>query len=127
MIRVVVGIIKKNDKALIAERPLGKPYAGYWEFPGGKVEEQESSIDALKREFHEEIGIEIQQANFLFEHSHVYPDKTVNLEMWLVTHFCGEPCGKENQIIRWVTMSEMDDLQILSGNIPILKRIKALF
>ena len=55
----VAGILRRDDKILIAERPLGKPYSGFWEFPGGKVEANESGEAALIRELHEELGIEV--------------------------------------------------------------------
>lgn len=126
-VRVAVGILKKDGKVLVAERPQDKPYAGYWEFPGGKIEANESGADALKRELHEELDIQVIAATHWFEHHHTYPDKTVYLEMWLVTEFSGEPQAKENQQLRWVTLSEILDLRLLEGNWPIIDKIRALF
>ncbi len=126
-IRVAVGILKRNNKVLVAERPLDKPYAGYWEFPGGKIETNESGDAALKRELHEELGIDVTTAKPWFEHIHHYPDKSVQLEMWLVEDFAGEPHSKENQALRWVTYPEMMDLNLLEGNWAIMDRIKELF
>lgn len=126
-VRTVVGILQRDNKVLVAQRPEGKPYSGYWEFPGGKIEPHELGVEALKRELHEELGIEIKSAKYWFDHQHDYPDKTVLLEMWLVTEFSGEPHGKENQAIRWVTMSEMLALRLLEGNWPLLDKIKTLF
>jgi len=126
MIRAVVGILKKGEKLLVAQRPVGKPYSGYWEFPGGKIEPDETGELALKRELHEELGIEVVQATFWFEHHHQYPDKKVELELWLVDSFNGEPHSKENQVLRWVTVSEMGDLRLLEGNIPIMEKIRSL-
>lgn len=125
-VRAVVGILKRNGKLLVSQRPEGKPYSGYWEFPGGKIEASESSREALKRELHEELGIEVINAKLWFQHSHAYPDKTVFLEMWLVTEFNGEPHGKENQPLKWATLSEIVDLRLLEGNWPILDKIKTL-
>lgn len=127
MIRVAVGILQQDNKVLVAERPKGKPYDGYWEFPGGKIETNESGIDALKRELNEELGIQVKQANFWFDHTHTYPDKTVFLEMWQVTEFLGKPISKENQTLRWVTFPEILNLRLLEGNWPIIEKIKLLF
>lgn len=127
LIRVAVGILKKADRVLVAERPPDKPYSGYWEFPGGKIEASEMGADALKRELHEELGITVVTAVRWFEHEHAYPDKTVLLEMWLVTDFIGEPHGKENQQLRWVNLSELLALRLLEGNWLIIDKIKQLF
>jgi 8-oxo-dGTP diphosphatase len=126
LIRVVVGIIKKDDNLLVAQRPHGKPYSGYWEFPGGKVEANESSECALKRELHEELGISVISAEPWFEYSHAYPDKEVMLAIWLVHAFQGTPWGQEGQVLRWVTPDEMLSLRLLEGNGFILDKIKAL-
>jgi 8-oxo-dGTP diphosphatase len=126
-VHAVVGIIKRDSKILVGERPEDKPYGGYWEFPGGKVEENESGEQALKRELHEELGIDVITAKPWFEHTHAYPDKTVLLEMWIVTQFLNEPYSKENQVLRWVTLTEMMELRLLEGNLPILDRLKALY
>jgi 8-oxo-dGTP diphosphatase len=127
MIRAVVGILKREDKVLVGKRPHGKPYGGYWEFPGGKIEPNESGKNALIRELHEELGIDVTSAHSWFEHTHTYPDKTVFLEIWLVEKFSGEPHGKENQSLRWVTLPEVLELQLLEGNWSIMDRIKTLF
>lgn len=125
-IRVAVGILKRGETFLIAERPADKPYSGYWEFPGGKIEENELSLDALKRELHEELGITVVSAQHCFDHTHQYPDKTVLLEMWLVTEFLDEPHGKESQVLRWVTLPQMLELRLLEGNWPVIEGIKRL-
>jgi 8-oxo-dGTP diphosphatase len=112
---------------LVAQRPKGKPYSGYWEFPGGKIEKNESGRDALVRELHEELGISVLMAQPWFEHHHAYPDKNVYLEMWLVKDFAGEPKSQENQVLCWATLTDILQLQLLEGNLPILDRIKTLF
>ena len=124
MIRVAVGIVKRGEALLVAERPLDKPYSGYWEFPGGKIETNESGRDALTRELQEELGINVLSANLLFEHTHTYPDKTVLLEIWLIDQFEGDPYGKENQQLKWATLAEMPNLRLLEGNWFILEKLK---
>lgn len=126
-VHAVAGLIMRDGKLLVAERPQGKPYSGYWEFPGGKVEENEAGDAAIKRELHEELGIEVIQADRWFEHLHAYPDKTVYLELWRVTEFSGEPKGLENQVLRWVSFEEILHLQLLEGNLAFLSQIKSLF
>lgn len=121
---MAVGIIKKNDQILVAKRPTGKSYSGYWEFPGGKVEPNETVEAALARELHEELGIEIHSSHALFEHSYAYPDKTVLLKIHLIEHFLGEPYGKEGQVLRWVTYTELLGLNLLEGNLSIVERLK---
>lgn len=122
--RAVVGILQRDDRLLVGQRPAGKPYSGYWEFPGGKIEVNESAYAALKRELHEELGIEVMTAKLLFEHAHTYPDKQVYLEIWRVDAFSGEPESRENQLLRWATIDEIKELKILEGNWPIIEKIK---
>lgn len=126
-VHAVVGILWRDaTHLLICERPQGKPYAGYWEFPGGKIEPQESSLHALKRELHEELGITVKSAQFLHQHQHAYPDKNVVLDLWKITEFEGEPFGREFQQIKWTTFKEIEEMRIplLDGNWPILGIIK---
>ncbi len=117
----------RDGKLLVAERPPGKPYSGFWEFPGGKVEGDESSDAAIKRELLEELGIEVTHAEPWFEHLHAYPDKTVLLELWLVKGFNGEPRGMESQELRWAGYEEILHLPLLEGNFAIMSQIKSLF
>lgn len=126
LVHAVAGVLKRGDRLLVAERPRDKPYSGYWEFPGGKVEPDEAPKIALRRELAEELGILVIEACEVVKHEHIYPDKTVQLDVWLVTSFEGEPQGLENQELRWVTMAEMMDLKLLEGNWAILEKLKAV-
>lgn len=126
-VHAVAGLLMRDGKLLVAERPEGKPYSGYWEFPGGKVEDSETGDAAIKRELREELGIEVIQAEPWFEHLHAYPDKTVLLDLWRVTEFSGEPHGRENQVLRWASYEEILHLRLLEGNLEILSQIKSLF
>jgi 8-oxo-dGTP diphosphatase len=123
-IQVVAGILQRENKILVAQRPSGKPYSGFWEFPGGKIEQNETGEHALRRELHEELGIEVNAATLLFHHEYTYPDKTVHLQVWHIIHFSGEPQSKENQALQWVTFSEMSKLNLLEGNWPIVDKLK---
>jgi 8-oxo-dGTP diphosphatase len=124
-VHAVVGIIqaKLSDHLLVQQRPEGKPYSGYWEFPGGKIEENESAEAALKRELLEELGIHILQAQPCFSHAHHYPDKTVLLDIWLVTSFKGEPQAKEQQTLCWLNLAEIKKLRVLEGNLALMQKL----
>ena len=103
--RVAVAIIERSvngeHQVLFAQRPPGKAYAGYWEFPGGKVEAGESVIDALIREIDEELGLHIASATlwrserFSYEHAHV------ELNFCRTADWSGEPQGREGQSFAW--------------------------
>ena len=120
-VRVAVGIIQDDGRFLIAKRPEGKPYSGYWEFPGGKIEPHEEAYTALVRELHEELGITVTKAELWREHHHSYPDKSVELSLWRVLAYTGTPTPLENQTLMFATYQEMQSLQLLEGNISILK------
>jgi len=101
-IDVAVGILMKpNGDVLLAQRPHGKPYAGYWEFPGGKVEPGEAIIAALQREFVEELGIRINSAEAWCGVEHVYPHAHVRLHFYISRDWQGEPQSLENQAFGW--------------------------
>ena len=99
-IHVAVGVIFDNQKAdqiLIAKRPQHLHQGGLWEFPGGKVSEDETVDQALERELLEELGITVIQSQPLMQVQHNYSDKQVFLDIWTVTQFSGEARGLEGQ------------------------------
>lgn len=119
-IDVAVGILMKpNGDVLMAQRPQGKPYAGYWEFPGGKVEPGESVLDALKREFAEEIDVQILSAEPWCGVEHVYPHAHVRLHFYISREWKGEPHGLEAQQLAWQGSFEVSP--ILPATIPLLE------
>jgi len=119
-IDVAVGILMKpNGDVLMAQRPQGKPYAGYWEFPGGKVEPGESVLDALKREFAEEIDVQILSAEPWCGVEHVYPHAHVRLHFYISREWEGEPHGLEAQQLAW--QGSFDVAPILPATIPLLE------
>lgn len=123
VIHAVAGILHKEHRILIAERPAGKPYAGYWEFPGGKIEKDESGEQALTRELAEELGITVLSATFLFTHQHAYPDKAIVLQVWRVDQFEGLPEGRENQLLEWSPFDQIKNYKIFEGNHAILGKL----
>ena len=88
-------LIRPDDSFLLACRPDGKPYAGYWEFPGGKIEAGESPLQALTRELDEELGITVRQATPWLTRTFSYPHATVRLRFYRVTAWHGELTPRE--------------------------------
>lgn len=118
-IDVAVGILMKpNGDVLLGQRPEGKPYAGYWEFPGGKVEAGETILDALKRELLEELGVEIISAEPWCGVEHVYPHAHVRLHFYISREWLGEPKSLEGQAFSWQGSVQLEPL--LPATIPLL-------
>lgn len=116
-------VINNNDEVLISLRPQHLHQGGLWEFPGGKVEAGESVQVALKRELHEELGIEVQQCRPLIRIPYDYPDKSVLLDVWQCREFNGEPHGKEGQQWRWVAKHSLIEYPFPSANKPIIRAV----
>ena len=121
-IDVAVGILMKpNGDVLLGQRPEGKPYAGYWEFPGGKVDPGETILEALKREFMEELGIEVLGAEEWCGVEHVYEHAHVRLHFFISRDFRGEPQSLEGQAFAWQGAVSVEPL--LPATIPLLEWI----
>ena len=122
MTEVAVGVlVRPLDSAfLLTTRPLGKPYAGYWEFPGGKLESGETVLEALGRELREEIGISVQEAVLWRQEVFDYPHALVNLNFCLVTRWLGDIEMRESQAFEWSTLP-VRQRPILPGTFPVLK------
>lgn len=116
-------LIKPNGEFLLAQRPEGKVYAGWWEFPGGKVEPNENVIDALKRELHEELGVDITHAYPWLTIRHSYEHANVRLHVYRVTQWSGEPHGKENQAFQWQSISNLTVSPLLPAAAPMIKAL----
>ena len=124
-IQVAAGLIFNSSKQiLIAKRPKGVHFADHWEFPGGKIEPNESEEQALKRELEEELGIQILEYDHFMKFSHHYPEKTVEFDIWSVTHFEGEPQAKQSQEIKWVEISHLNQYPFPDANYKILQMLQ---
>ena len=118
---VAAAILRRVDgKVLLAERPLGKPWAGWWEFPGGKIEANETPEQALKREIIEELGIEITKIYPWIIRTFQYPEKTVKLHFFIVTAWLGEPKSCEGQTLSWQHPAHTTVSPMLPANLPII-------
>ena len=123
-IDVAVGIlVNSSGDVLLGQRPAGKPYAGYWEFPGGKVEAGESIEHALKREFVEELGVEIVSATEWCGVEHVYEHAHVRLHFFISHDWRGEPQSLEGQAFAWQGRVGVEPL--LPATIPLLDWLDA--
>lgn len=119
---VAVAVIARPDGSfLLARRPEGKPYAGYWEFPGGKVERNERVADALAREVKEELGIAVTCAYPWVTQVFTYPHATVKLHFFRVTAWLGEPHPHEGQLFSWERAESVNVEPVLPANGPILR------
>lgn len=118
---VVAGLVQRDGLWLVTDRPPGSWMAGYWEFPGGKVEPDEDPRSALTRELEEELGIGVEVGNVVETLFHSYPDRTVLLLFYSCQLKRGEPVGNEGQRVRWVTLEEMQTLTFLPADEPLVK------
>ena len=121
MIEVAAAVIERPDGSyLLAQRPAGKVYAGWWEFPGGKVDPGESAADALEREIHEELGITVVRAYPWLSRVHVYEHGTVMLNFFRVVEWRGDPHPRENQAFVWQRPDAPVVEPMLPANGPVL-------
>jgi 8-oxo-dGTP diphosphatase len=124
LIEVVAAVLTQSDgRVLLAQRPPGKAYAGYWEFPGGKVEPGESLEAALARELREELGIGISPPCRWITRVFEYPHATVRLNFFRVFDWQGEPHPHEGQIFSWQRPDAVEVTPLLPANFPIVKAL----
>lgn len=127
LLTVVAGILRRRDgQVLIAERIGDSPFAGLWEFPGGKVAGGESLNDALRRELREELGVRIRAWSHLMRLDHRYADRRVNIDFFLVDRWQGSPLGLDGQSLRWVPPPELDPDELLPADAPVVDALKRL-
>ncbi len=110
LIQVAAGVLTRpGGEVLFAQRPPGKIAAGYWEFPGGKIEPGETALAALVRELDEELGVQVQQARPLIRFRHEYSNRSVVLDTWQVDGFSGQVQSREAQAFAWVRPQQLAD------------------
>ena len=123
-VHVAVGVVRNTaNEILIAQRPAGVHQGGKWEFPGGKVRPGETTAQALVRELHEEVGINVTVARPLIQIRHIYTDKQVWLDVWQIDSFTGSPRGCENQPVRWCPQENLAEYEFPAADRAILQAV----
>lgn len=120
-LRAAAGIIRQNGKILIQKRKKGTHLAGFWEFPGGKIEPGETPRACLKREIKEELGIEVSVRPAFFQTPHRYPEKSVFLSFHRCQILLGRAKAREKQTFRWVLPQNLKKIKMAPADVPVLK------
>ncbi len=124
IVRVAAAVIVRSDgRVLLAQRPPGKAYAGYWEFPGGKLEPGESPRRALDRELAEELGLTVRRAAPWLVQRYRYPHAHVELHFFRVFEWDGEPVGHDGQAFAWQTPGRFEVEPLLPANTLVLRAL----
>ena len=122
---VAAGILcDASGRILIAERLDDGPFHGLWEFPGGKIASNETSLEALSRELAEELDIEITACASFMNLRHEYDDRVVSIEFFIVSDWNSEPIGREGQALRWVPRDRLDAAELLPADVPVVKALR---
>jgi len=116
-------ILREDGSFLLGQRPEGKAYPGYWEFPGGKIEPGESPLAALERELHEELGIAVERAHPWLTRDFDYAHAAVRLRFYRVVAWSGTLHGRENQHFSWQSPGAISVDPVLPANAPILRAL----
>jgi len=122
---VVAAVIwAKNKKILITKRPDNKPQGGFWEFPGGKIERDETPTEGLFRELKEELAISVLEMRPFVKLEHEYPERSIILDVWIVEKFTGNARGNEGQTIAWVSIDQLNQYQFPEANRLIVDKLQ---
>ena len=124
MLVVAAALFNDAGEVLIAQRPPGKALAGRWEFPGGKVDAGEDEHSALARELREELGVEVVSAHPFMRLTHAYEERDVELSLWIVERFHGEPRPLDAQTLKWVPPAALAAEDILEADQPFIAALR---
>ena len=124
IVHAAVAVLMREDgMVLLGNRPAGKAWAGWWEFPGGKIEQGETPLESLQRELDEELAVYATEAYPWLVRSFDYPEKTVKLHFFIVKSWQGEPVGREGQQLSWQNPAHLTVEPMLPANIPLLSAL----
>jgi 8-oxo-dGTP diphosphatase len=124
-IKVAAGILLDSaGRVLITERLGDSPFAGLWEFPGGKIGSRETPAVALRRELAEEVGVDIEAYESFMSVDHRYADRRVSIAFFLVTRWLHEPRSLEGQGMRWVQPGRIDGNELMPADLPVLDKLR---
>ena len=121
MLNVDAAIIEQGDKILIAKRAPGKHLAGYWEFPGDKIESNETPQDCLARELYEELNVRINVGRFVGISEYKYDTKFIKLQAFICQIVSGEMILKDHDKIKWIRLSEIHQFNIAPADKPLIQ------
>ena len=121
---VVAAVVEQDDRFLVTRRQQGVHLAGMWEFPGGKIDPQETHVSALRREMLEELDVDVEVHELVFETGHAYPERTVALFFYRCT-LKGTPRPRLGQEMRWVPRSELASLGFPPADEELITRLTA--
>ena len=128
MIEVVCGIIRdERGRVLVGLRPEGKHLGGLWEFPGGKVDPGESAVEALARELHEELGIDVEVGEALDPVCWRYESAEIRLRPHLCEILVGEMVAMSHERVDWFAIGDLRGLDWAPADVPILSQIESLW
>lgn len=127
IIKVTAGVIKDNDKVLLTRRAPKENFAGGWEFPGGKIEVNETPQECLTRELKEELNIDVSIGKFCTEVTYDYSDMCVNLIAYYCTIIDGKIQVSVHDKYKWVEINDLLKYDLLPADVPIAKKIMEEF
>ena len=126
-VHVAVGVILRDSQVFLTRRHDDAHQGGKWEFPGGKVESDETVAQALARELKEEVAIDVLACQPLMEICHDYGDKQVKLDIFVVDQFTGEPKSLEGNEQQWSALDELVNIDFPDANKAIVEKLIALY
>lgn len=119
-LQVVAGIFEQNGKILICRRKEGKSLAGFWEFPGGKIEASEDPESALIRELKEELNVEVEIVGFFMENIHQYPDFNIRILAYWVATKDEVKISTDHDLLQWISPLEYEHFNWAAADLPIV-------
>jgi 8-oxo-dGTP diphosphatase len=125
---VACALVDADGRVLIAQRPAGRSMAGLWEFPGGKIEQDERPEDTLIRELNEELSITVREACLapLTFASHAYPDFHLLMPLYVCRRWEGTVIGREGQTLAWVKPNRLKDYPMPPADLPLISHLMTL-
>jgi 8-oxo-dGTP diphosphatase len=121
---VTAGVIERDEAFLVTRRPRGVHLAGYWEFPGGKCETEESHAICLRREIQEELGTDVRIGDEILSVTHTYPDRIVELH-FLRCELLDQPRPLLGQEMLWIKRTELSTLEFPPADVELIELLRA--
>ena len=126
LIRVVAGLFERDDDVLIARRVHPPEWAGWWEFPGGKVEPHETDAMALVRELEEELGVRVDVGAAVVTAMHTDAARRVAISVYRIRSFTGIPVPREHSALAWVSLQALPTYKLLPADLVVLQALQDL-